>query len=308
MPPVPRHIPAIHRRDTSIQSRNRTPRPTTVSTPASVASNSSWTFSAEELRKFRNITAKLHPDVRLQTHKLGIWPVICPKKGRRKQKSCKPPPFKYNVSDHTTCAVVGNGGILLESHCGAEIDSKDYVIRMNLPAIRGFERDVGRRTNLTVLNVSTPNRIRNSSLLENRTEDVYESRLRDINGTFLIASAREHAALETAMQQYQNQFSFVLLTSRRSFKVSRHIHRAAPGVHSAPEGGTPGLPSTGLAAVLTATALCDHLFLYGFFPFQQDENKRPLPYHYYPGDSIEPIIQAENHYMDKEYQFTNGGS
>ncbi|CAH1272169.1 ST8SIA2 [Branchiostoma lanceolatum] len=131
MPPVPRHIPAIHRRDTSIQSRNRTPRPTKVPMPASVASNSSWTFSAEELRKFR----------------------------------------------------------------------------------------------------------------------------------------------------------------------------AAPGVHSAPECGTPGLPSTGLAAVLTATALCDHLFLYGFFPFQQDENKRPLPYHYYRGDSIEPIIQAENHYMDKEYQF-----
>ncbi|XP_066293715.1 CMP-N-acetylneuraminate-poly-alpha-2,8-sialyltransferase-like [Branchiostoma lanceolatum] len=301
-PPAPRHIPVIHRNDTSIQPRSRTTRPATVSSPASVvSSNSSWTFNAEELTKIRNATSVLHPDVRLQTNKLGTWSVTCPRKGRRRRTSCNPPPFTYNVGNHTTCAVVGNGGILLGSHCGAEIDSKDYVIRMDLPAIGGFERDVGRRTNMTILNISTPQRIKDSSRLKNRTQDVYESRLRDINGTVLVAGRREHLALKTAMKKYHNQFSFVLLTCKDSFKTAPLLHRIASEV--APKTRTPGPPSTGQATVLTATAFCDQLYLYGFFPFQQDENKRPVPYHYYPDDSIEPIIQSRRHRMDKEYQF-----
>ncbi|XP_078606355.1 CMP-N-acetylneuraminate-poly-alpha-2,8-sialyltransferase-like [Branchiostoma floridae x Branchiostoma japonicum] len=322
--PSARHI---HRKDTSIQPHisSRTPRlattsmpdcvpasnascvhqsdgrsrtPPKVYEPASVAtSNVSWIFNAEEIRKVRNATAILHPDVRLQTHTLGN----CQKKARRRRRSCQPAPFKYTVGNHTTCAVVGNSGILLGSHCGAEIDSKDYVIRMDVPGIRGFETDVGRKTNMTILNVSTPKRIRDSSGLENRTQDVYESRLRDINGTVLVAGARERVVLKSAMRKYDNQFSFILLTCKESFKFAPFIHRIASAVSRRYR--TPGPPSTGQTTVLTATAFCDQLHLYGFFPFQRDENKRPVPYHYYPDDYIEPIIQSTRHRMDKEYRF-----
>ncbi|XP_035683070.1 CMP-N-acetylneuraminate-poly-alpha-2,8-sialyltransferase-like [Branchiostoma floridae] len=321
--------PHIHRKDTSIQphissrtprlattsmpdcvpasnascvhqsdGRSRTPRPAKVYAPASVAtSNVSWIFNAEEIRKVRNATAILHPDVRLQTHTLGN----CQKKARRRRRSCQPAPFNHTVGNHTTCAVVGNSGILLGSHCGAEIDSKDYVIRMDVPAIRGFETDVGRKTNMTILNVSTPKRIRDSSGLENRTQDVYESRLRDINGTVLVAGARERVVLKAAMTKYDNQFSFILLTCKESFKFAPFIHRIASAVSRRYR--TPGPPSTGQTTVLTATAFCDQLHLYGFFPFQRDENKRPVPYHYYPDDYIEPIIQSTRHNMGKEYRF-----
>ncbi|KAL2764601.1 alpha-N-acetylgalactosaminide alpha-2,6-sialyltransferase 1 isoform 2, partial [Daubentonia madagascariensis] len=45
-----------------------------------------------------------------------------------------------------TCAVVGNGGILNNSHVGQEIDRHDYVFRLSGAVIKGYEQDVGTRT------------------------------------------------------------------------------------------------------------------------------------------------------------------
>ncbi|KAM5216571.1 alpha-N-acetylgalactosaminide alpha-2,6-sialyltransferase 1 isoform 2-T3 [Hipposideros larvatus] len=45
-----------------------------------------------------------------------------------------------------SCAVVGNGGILNNSHMGQEIDSHDYVFRLSGAVTKGYEQDVGIRT------------------------------------------------------------------------------------------------------------------------------------------------------------------
>ncbi|XP_071848842.1 alpha-N-acetylgalactosaminide alpha-2,6-sialyltransferase 2-like isoform X2 [Apostichopus japonicus] len=44
------------------------------------------------------------------------------------------------------CAIIGNGGILNGSKMGAEIDSHDYVFRVNTALTKGFEKDVGGKT------------------------------------------------------------------------------------------------------------------------------------------------------------------
>ncbi|KAL7869462.1 hypothetical protein AOLI_G00134500 [Acnodon oligacanthus] len=48
------------------------------------------------------------------------------------------------------CAVVGTGGILSGSRKGKEIDSHDYVFRMNGAVTKGFEEDVGNKTSVYV--------------------------------------------------------------------------------------------------------------------------------------------------------------
>ncbi|KAK2866683.1 hypothetical protein Q7C36_002739 [Tachysurus vachellii] len=48
------------------------------------------------------------------------------------------------------CAVVGTGGILNGSRMGKEIDSHNYVFRVNGAVTKGFENDVGNKTSVYV--------------------------------------------------------------------------------------------------------------------------------------------------------------
>ena len=52
---------------------------------------------------------------------------------------------------HTSCAIVGNSGLLLRSRLGKEIDEHDLVIRCNLSPIGGWEEVVGSKTSLRVM-------------------------------------------------------------------------------------------------------------------------------------------------------------
>eukprot|EP00058_Branchiostoma_floridae_P002662 XP_002588150.1 hypothetical protein BRAFLDRAFT_68788 [Branchiostoma floridae] len=244
-----------------------------VQASVSLSPDPTWTFNAQAVQDLRKSTSRLHPDVFLERSTLGNTkekpPPTCNVTTKRSNTTVCP--SQHNVGHYRTCAVVGNSGILLGSDCGPAIDSKDYIIRIDLPAVKGFERDVGRRTNMTVLNMSTPKRLETSSQMTNRSQDVYKSRLQNIDGSVLVADRLSVGKLRRALMKYR--LSFVLFISSKRLKMGS------------------GVRST----------FCDQLHLYGFFPFQRDEKKRPVPYHYYPGDSVKPILQAGKHHMSNEY-------
>ncbi|GCB68558.1 hypothetical protein scyTo_0005321 [Scyliorhinus torazame] len=56
------------------------------------------------------------------------------------------PYSSWNRSRCRRCAVVGNSGNLHQSHYGADINSHDFIMRMNQAPTIGFETDVGSRT------------------------------------------------------------------------------------------------------------------------------------------------------------------
>lgn len=49
------------------------------------------------------------------------------------------------------CAVVTNSGQLLGQGAGPEIDASDCVFRMNAAPTRGYENDVGKRTDVRII-------------------------------------------------------------------------------------------------------------------------------------------------------------
>ena len=55
-------------------------------------------------------------------------------------------------SSPPSCAVVGNGGRLRYETHGDEIDAADVVVRFNNGRTKGFERQVGRRSNFRFYN------------------------------------------------------------------------------------------------------------------------------------------------------------
>ncbi|XP_066284214.1 alpha-2,8-sialyltransferase 8B-like [Branchiostoma lanceolatum] len=262
-----------------------------------MAPEAAWQYRPEALAKVRNASMKLHPSVHLMKRKLAVQDKTVRCKEKVPNVHCRTD-HSTSIGHYNTCAVVGNSGILLGSRCGAEIDSKDYVIRIDIPVVRGYEKDVGRRTSMTIFNLNTPKRLQKSSRFKNRTQDVYESRLRDIGGTTLVTDKKARHKITSVSRKFHLPFSL--------YTVKGSLRRGTSPLASRLAGRKMGASlTTGLVTVLMMTTFCDHPYLYGFFPFQKDANNIPIPYHYYPGDYIKPIEQnaGGHHHMTREYNF-----
>ncbi|KAM3692861.1 hypothetical protein ACB098_08G119400 [Castanea mollissima] len=61
-------------------------------------------------------------------------------------------PLTNNSERYSSCAVVGNSGILLKSEYGELIDSHEFVVRLNNARTTGFERNVGSKTSVSFVN------------------------------------------------------------------------------------------------------------------------------------------------------------
>ncbi|KAK7324865.1 hypothetical protein VNO77_28758 [Canavalia gladiata] len=60
--------------------------------------------------------------------------------------------FVASDNKYSSCAVVGNSGILLNTNYGKLIDAQEFVIRLNHARVNGFENKVGSKTNISFVN------------------------------------------------------------------------------------------------------------------------------------------------------------
>ncbi|KAG1960532.1 alpha-2,8-sialyltransferase 8F-like [Pimephales promelas] len=186
------------------------------------------------------------------------------------------------------CAVVGSGGILKNSSCGREIDNADFVIRFNLAVIN--DSDVGLKTDLVTIN---PSQIRYKDL-EKNPDPLVERVSVYGNATIIIPAFA---------------YKFCTTPSINALKVLQPIRPHQPVVFFSPSylrsldrfwkgrGLQEDRLSTGFMLISTALELCEHVHVYGFWPFDNDLQDQPIPYHYY--DLSRP--SSHRHKMPEEF-------
>ncbi|KAG5273967.1 hypothetical protein AALO_G00157720 [Alosa alosa] len=180
----------------------------------------------------------------------------------------------------SSCAVVGNGGILKNSGCGHKIDRAQFIIRCNLPPLtREYAEHIGKRTHLVTAN---------PSIIEHRFGGLQWSRrpfldsVRVYDRSFIympafsssIGTEPSFRAAHTLADASANQ---TLLFAHPEFLRRVSAFWATRGV------GAQRL-STGIFMLTLAASLCDHVDVYGFWPFPHGLDGKPLSHHYYDNE------------------------
>uniref|UniRef100_A0A670ZUM9 ST8 alpha-N-acetyl-neuraminide alpha-2,8-sialyltransferase 6 n=1 Tax=Pseudonaja textilis TaxID=8673 RepID=A0A670ZUM9_PSETE len=195
-------------------------------------------------------------------------------------------PFKH-------CAVVGNGGNLKSSNCGAEIDKSDFVFRCNLPPTSGnVSQDVGNKTNLVTVN---PSIIAQKYNKLNDRKATFLENIASYGEAFLLLPAfsfRSNTAASFKVHHTLREFS---AKQKAIFFYPRYLKSLAQFWRT--KGVKAYRLSSGFMITSVAVELCENVKLYGFWPFSKSIAGIPISHHYYDNQLPKPGFHA----MPKEY-------
>ncbi|XP_068596010.1 alpha-2,8-sialyltransferase 8B [Brachionichthys hirsutus] len=200
---------------------------------------------------------------------------------------------------HGRCAIVGNSGILLNSSCGPEVDSYDFVIRCNLAPVEEYHQDVGWKTSLVTMNPSVVQRAF-QDLVSEEWRDRFLQRLRSLSGSVLWIPAFMAKGGEERVEWALRLILLHTVDVRTAFPSLRLLHAVrgywlTNNVHIK-------RPTTGLLMYTMATRFCEEIHLYGFWPFPLDPRGKPVKYHYYDSLKYEYTSSASPHTMPLEFR------
>ncbi|XP_070534392.1 alpha-2,8-sialyltransferase 8E-like [Ptychodera flava] len=184
-------------------------------------------------------------------------------------------PFKKQM--FRKCGVVGNSGILLGSKCGKFIDEADFVIRLNMARVCNYTDDVGAKTHLVTCNASQF--ISNYTRFDDKGKQKYKNELisQFQNATVYTTGFlfRTHRGLTFRAQDIHKSVNSDVLFAYNPYISSvkgffrRQYHIKEDFV------------SSGLLLLSAAMSFCEEVHLFGFWPFSEDPDGKPLHYHYY---------------------------
>ncbi|XP_066282244.1 alpha-N-acetylneuraminide alpha-2,8-sialyltransferase-like isoform X1 [Branchiostoma lanceolatum] len=194
------------------------------------------------------------------------------------------------------CAVVGNGGILKGSECGKDIDSHDFVFRINLPPLGkkpSYDRHVGVKVNLTSTTTAMIRKYR-PVLQDPQMLDKFLNETSVYRGLLVVKRPFDYVvALQKGLEKNLTQLKIVYQNPVHYLDVSWFWSKQ----------GLPGVISTGLYQVTNTIMLCDEVTLYGFWPFPINERGAKVGFHYHNAPIfIGPAAGMESVYdMGKEF-------
>ncbi|KAL4617308.1 sia-alpha-2,3-Gal-beta-1,4-GlcNAc-R:alpha 2,8-sialyltransferase [Arapaima gigas] len=217
-------------------------------------------------------------------------------------KSLLPEISPIQNKHYNTCAVVGNSGILTSSICGHEIDRFDFVFRCNFAPTELFHKDVGRKTNLTTFNPSILEKYYNNLLTIQDRNNFFLS-LKRLDGAilwipafFFHTSASVTRTLVDFFVEHKGQLKVQLAWPGN---IMKYVNRYWKTKQLSPK-----RLSTGILMYTIASALCEEVHLYGFWPFGWDPiSGKGLPYHYYDKKGTKFTTKwQESHQLPAEFK------
>ncbi|XP_018612283.1 alpha-N-acetylgalactosaminide alpha-2,6-sialyltransferase 2 isoform X2 [Scleropages formosus] len=203
------------------------------------------------------------------------------------------------------CAVVGNGGILKGSKQGKAINSHHFVFRVNGAITKGFEEDVGTKTNFYGF---TTNTMKNSLLSYQAAGFNKVPQGQDVHYVFIPADIRDYEMLKAgvkgipvisgvdegdepsryfghspALQKFKMLHPDFVTYIKERFLKSPLLESMFPNLY---------MPSTGALMLMTALHTCDKVSAYGFIT----KNYQNFSDHYF--DKVkQPLVFYANHDM-----------
>nr|XP_006823428.1 PREDICTED: sia-alpha-2,3-Gal-beta-1,4-GlcNAc-R:alpha 2,8-sialyltransferase-like [Saccoglossus kowalevskii] len=201
---------------------------------------------------------------------------------------------------YKTCSIVGSSGILLNSKCGAEIDTSDYVIRCNMAPRYGFTTDVGEKTNFMTMN---PAILNDRYHLLISTDDRYRflKDLVELGEAILWSPALTHTGSVTPLRVLVDFLTEHQDKLKLQFAVlGEGAMRYIKGFWKISHNFTEPRITTGLFMYTIAVPICDEIRLYGFYPFLNDTHNNIVPWHYY-NPAADPSWLKTVHKMPEEY-------
>ncbi|XP_033125611.1 alpha-N-acetylneuraminide alpha-2,8-sialyltransferase-like isoform X2 [Anneissia japonica] len=207
-------------------------------------------------------------------------------------------PEDDNNKRYRTCSLVGSSGILLDSQCGKQIDSADYVIRMNTPPILNFTNDAGSKANMTTMNPSVIAKRYNNLTLESDIVK-YLSDMRQYNQHLIIPAFSMRIGYElskkvvAAFKEDPFHPLHVLLMHPKHFLATSHFWKDKFDIDAK-------RISSGLYMASVALSMCDQVTAFGFWPFHMDHRNRTLEYHYYEQTKLVPLPKV--HHFAQEFR------
>uniref|UniRef100_A0A8C3G174 Beta-galactoside alpha-2,6-sialyltransferase 2 n=1 Tax=Cyclopterus lumpus TaxID=8103 RepID=A0A8C3G174_CYCLU len=175
------------------------------------------------------------------------------------------PSLPLRTSQYQSCAVVMSSGAVLNSSLGGEIDSHDAVLRFNAAPTRGFERDVGNKTTIRIINSQIVARPRHQFTSSSLYQDV----------TLLVWDPAQYSANLTQWFQKPDFDLFSPYAERRRLRPQQPFYVLHPefiwGLWDLIQDNTedpiqPNPPSSGFIGTLVMMSLCDEVSVYEFLP------------------------------------------
>ncbi|XP_058729718.1 beta-1,6-galactosyltransferase GALT29A-like [Vicia villosa] len=197
---------------------------------------------------------------------------------------------------YSSCAVVGNSGILLNRNYGSLIDAHEFVIRLNNARVDNYENKVGKKTSISFVNSNILH------LCARRTGCFCHPYGANVPIVMYICQAVHFLDYTVCNASHKSPLlvtdpRFDVLCSRivKYYSLKRFVEETGKGLEqwgSAHDGALFHY-SSGMQAVMLALGVCDKVSIFGF-------GKSPSAKHHYHTNQK---VELHLHDYEAEYAF-----